>query len=152
MSVELGVAGEPEARVLVHEPSEQVEGCCQRSLLQRVLREQLPRCWGVGGKSLLPACVPSGLLRSWSSWFGKPRSLEALLPSASKTFADGVLAPDIDAFFNFIRAENVPLDYDELFKVYQDKSMLLMEKAVRGLPPGYYIVHAAEDASSTASR
>ncbi|KAG6953153.1 hypothetical protein JG688_00012970, partial [Phytophthora aleatoria] len=62
-----------------------------------------------------------------------------------KTFADGVLARDIDAFFNFIRAENVPLDYVELFQVYQDKSMLLMEKAVRGLPPGYYIVHAAED-------
>ncbi|KAG2806678.1 hypothetical protein PC129_g11436 [Phytophthora cactorum] len=65
-----------------------------------------------------------------------------------KTFADGVLARDIDAFFNFIRAENVPLDYVELFKVYQDKLMLstvLMEKAVRGLPPGYYIVHAAED-------
>ncbi|KAG3111717.1 hypothetical protein PI125_g8877 [Phytophthora idaei] len=65
-----------------------------------------------------------------------------------KTFADGVLAWDIDVFFNFIRAENVPLDYVELFKVNQDKSMLsavLMEKAVRGLPPGYYIVRAAED-------
>ncbi|KAG2799265.1 hypothetical protein PC113_g20939 [Phytophthora cactorum] len=65
-----------------------------------------------------------------------------------KTFADGVLARDIDAFFIFIRAENVLLDYVELFKVYQDKSMLsavLMEKAVRGSPPGYYIVHAAED-------
>ncbi|KAG3131040.1 hypothetical protein PI126_g20231 [Phytophthora idaei] len=32
-----------------------------------------------------------------------------------KTFADGVLARDIDAFFNFIRAENVPLDYVKLF-------------------------------------
>ncbi|RAW27270.1 hypothetical protein PC110_g16334 [Phytophthora cactorum] len=65
-----------------------------------------------------------------------------------KPFAGGVLARDIDAFFNFIRAENVPLDYVELFKVYHDKSMLsevLMEKAVWGLPPGYYIVHAAED-------
>ncbi|KAG2891900.1 hypothetical protein PC115_g19039 [Phytophthora cactorum] len=37
-----------------------------------------------------------------------------------KTFADDVFARDIVAFFNFIRAENVPIDYVELFKVYQD--------------------------------
>ncbi|KAE8976648.1 hypothetical protein PR003_g26384 [Phytophthora rubi] len=38
-------------------------------------------------------------------------------------FEDGVFSRDIDAFFNFIRSEGVGLDYVELFKVYQNKSM-----------------------------
>ncbi|EGZ29812.1 hypothetical protein PHYSODRAFT_309974 [Phytophthora sojae] len=44
---------------------------------------------------------------------------------------------DIDAFFNFLRADGVSLDYVELFKVYQKRSMWSveeMEKVVRELP------------------
>ncbi|GMF48281.1 unnamed protein product [Phytophthora fragariaefolia] len=61
---------------------------------------------------------------------------------------NGVLARDIDAFCNFIRKDGVPLDNLGLFKKYQKKSMLsaaMMEKAVRDIPPGYYIVCAAQD-------
>ncbi|GMF35628.1 unnamed protein product [Phytophthora fragariaefolia] len=66
----------------------------------------------------------------------------------NKSFPNGVLARDIDAFFNFIRKDGVPLDYLELFKKYQKKSMLsaaMMAKAVHDLPPGYYIVWVAQD-------
>ncbi|KAG6943241.1 hypothetical protein JG688_00017703, partial [Phytophthora aleatoria] len=72
-----------------------------------------------------------------------------------KTFAGGVLARDIDAFFNFIRAENVPLDYVELFEVYQDKSMLsevLMEKAVWESLLDTTLSTRLKISSSTASR
>ncbi|ETM37309.1 hypothetical protein L914_16124, partial [Phytophthora nicotianae] len=40
-----------------------------------------------------------------------------------KGFPNGGLTREIDAFFNFIRAEGVPLDYLQLFKKVQKFSM-----------------------------
>ncbi|POM67146.1 Hypothetical protein PHPALM_16897 [Phytophthora palmivora] len=59
----------------------------------------------------------------------------------------GVLAKDIDAFFNFVRSDGVRLDYVELFKKclkVSVTSLQVLDRDDRHLPPGYY-VHAAED-------
>ncbi|OWZ04074.1 hypothetical protein PHMEG_00024090 [Phytophthora megakarya] len=68
--------------------------------------------------------------------------------SQGNYFPDGVVPEDIDKFFNFVRAERVPLDYVELFKVSSHmalSSTAVLDREARNLPPGHYIVHAAQD-------
>ncbi|POM78148.1 Hypothetical protein PHPALM_4359 [Phytophthora palmivora] len=63
-------------------------------------------------------------------------------------FPKGVLAKDIDAFFNFVRSDGVRLAYVELFKKCLKISVTSfqdLDRDVRHLPQGYYIVHAAKD-------
>ncbi|KAG6616652.1 uncharacterized protein IUM83_13056 [Phytophthora cinnamomi] len=65
----------------------------------------------------------------------------------NSTFPCGVLTRDIDAFFNYVRGERVPLDYVSLFKVFQKSSMTTpaeLERKALELPSGCYIVHAAQ--------
>ncbi|ETP35165.1 hypothetical protein F442_16597 [Phytophthora nicotianae P10297] len=62
-------------------------------------------------------------------------------------FPNGGLTREIDAFFNFIRAEGVPLDYLQLFKKVQKFSMMTVAELKRKapqFPDGSYIVHAAQ--------
>ncbi|OWZ13896.1 hypothetical protein PHMEG_00012710 [Phytophthora megakarya] len=58
-------------------------------------------------------------------------------------FPDGVVPEDIGKFFNFVRAERVPLVYVELFKVYSHMTLLstaVLDREARKLPPGHYIL------------
>ncbi|KAI9992346.1 hypothetical protein PInf_017743 [Phytophthora infestans] len=64
-----------------------------------------------------------------------------------KLFPNGVLTREIDAFFNFICAEGVPLDYLQLFKKVQKLSMTTVAKLERKalhFPDDCYIVHPAQ--------
>ncbi|ETL94005.1 hypothetical protein L917_07959 [Phytophthora nicotianae] len=64
-----------------------------------------------------------------------------------KGFPNGGLTREIDAFFNFIRAEGVPLDYLQLFKKVQKFSMTTvaeLERKALQFPDGCYIVHAGQ--------
>ncbi|ETO76191.1 hypothetical protein F444_08380, partial [Phytophthora nicotianae P1976] len=64
-----------------------------------------------------------------------------------KGFPNGAFTRKIDAFFNFIRAEGVPLDYLQLFKKVQKFSMMTVAELKRKapqFPDGSYIVHAAQ--------
>ncbi|OWZ02489.1 hypothetical protein PHMEG_00025940 [Phytophthora megakarya] len=68
--------------------------------------------------------------------------------SQGNIFPDGVVPEGIDKVFNFVRAERVPLDCVELFKIYSHmtlSSTAVLDREARELPPRHYIVHAAQD-------
>ncbi|POM62825.1 hypothetical protein PHPALM_27969 [Phytophthora palmivora] len=73
---------------------------------------------------------------------------ERICRAQGNEFPKGVLAKAIDAFFNFVRSDGVRLDYVELFKKCLKVSVTsfqVLDRDVCHLPPGYYIVRAAED-------
>ncbi|KAG1693515.1 hypothetical protein DVH05_023280 [Phytophthora capsici] len=87
------------------------------------------------------------LLRSWEDGLANSGHWSRFCRAQKKSFPNGVLTREIDAFFNFIRAEGVPLDYLRLFKKVQKFSMTTvaeLERKACKFPDGCYIVHAAQ--------